>query len=449
MFDIFFLSYDEQNAASNFAKLQARFPHARRVHGVKGIANAHFEAARRSNTKWFYVVDADAEVDEAFNFDYQPPPYDSKYVHIWGAFNPATGTIYGYGGVKLFNKEMFDRRVRSQLDFSTTLAKGIKLMPGVSCITRFNVNPLTAFRGAFREATKLSITAASAKSAKERKEARERLAAWIDPVPTCANREHVLRGARAGIKLAAERGQDGMHFINDPELVAATLRAAYPHLDFRTDPTPEKDHLMKREFFFMNRIASAMYDPYVLEHLPITQLRDAISDGQVLSKLWLIEELKKVIDRGEDGGPAEGDLRVAILGGWIGTLALMMAVYELPVDITSIDLDERANRIAEKLNYDFKFETRTMDMYDVNYGDYDVIINTSSEHIPDIPAWRALVPPGKLLIVQNNNMVNVADHISTVETSGQLHDLLNLRKVHYEGTRNFGHFSRFMLIGST
>jgi hypothetical protein len=101
------------------------------------------------------------------------------------------------------------------------------------------------------------------------------------------------------------------------------------------------------------------------------------------------------------------------------------------------------------LNYDFKFSTRTEDMYEVDYTDYDIIINTSSEHIPDIPAWRQLLPPGKILVVQNNDMTNVVDHVSTVSDSGQLHEQLNLKKVLYEGTREFPHFSRFMLIGIT
>ena len=204
---------------------------------------------------------------------------------------------------------------------------------------------------------------------------------------------------------------------------------------------------MKREFFFINRIASAMYDPYVLEHLPVTQLRDAISDGQVLSKLWLVEKLPEAVFVAK--GKLNDPPKVAILGGWIGTLALMLNTFDLKLNITSIDTDERANRIAEKLNYDFTFSTKTEDMYNIDYSEYDIIINTSSEHIPDIPAWRKLIPAGKILVVQNNNMTDVDDHISTVNNSSELSKLLNLSKVLYEGTRDFGHFSRFMLIGVT
>ena len=51
MFDIFFISYQEPNADVNFAILQDRFPIAQRVHGVKGIHQAHKEAAKKARNK--------------------------------------------------------------------------------------------------------------------------------------------------------------------------------------------------------------------------------------------------------------------------------------------------------------------------------------------------------------------------------------------------------------
>ena len=66
MFDIFFISYQEPNADVNFAILQDRFPIAQRVHGVKGIHQAHKEAAKKALTKMFYVVDGDALVEDDF-----------------------------------------------------------------------------------------------------------------------------------------------------------------------------------------------------------------------------------------------------------------------------------------------------------------------------------------------------------------------------------------------
>jgi hypothetical protein len=446
MFDIIFISYDEPNADENFKRLKARFPHARRVHGVKGIANAHFEAAKLANTSMFYVVDGDAEVLDSFDFSYKPPEWDRQYVHIWNARNPI-GTTYGYGGVKLFSKKLF-KTVTNQLDFSTTLASGIKLMDEVACMTRFNSDNSRAFRGAFREGAKLQMIIRSNKPEIERTEAAVRLARWLDPRDDCEFREYISGGALAGVQEANSRPDD-LLFINDHDLIMSRFYKSFPELDDRTDPKITEDHPMKHEFFFMTRIASALYDENVLQNLPITELRDAISDGQMLSKNWLIEELKKIIDAGQDGGPEKGDLRVAILGGWIGTLALLMFAYELPVAVYSFDLDDRANAIANTLNYDQPFKAVKADMYDVDYNQYDVIINTASEHIPDIPAWRAKLPRGKLVIVQNNDYLEGEGHVSTVENSHELSKQLDLSKVLYEGTRKFPMYSRFMLIGLT
>ena len=99
MFDIFFISYQEPNADVNFAILQDRFPIAQRVHGVKGIHQAHKEAAKKALTKMFYVVDGDALVEDDFNFDYEVPQKDMNAVHVWRSKNPVNELVYGYGGV--------------------------------------------------------------------------------------------------------------------------------------------------------------------------------------------------------------------------------------------------------------------------------------------------------------------------------------------------------------
>ena len=59
MLDVFFLSYDEPFADENFELLKMFAPHAKRVHGIKGIFDAHKECARQSKTGHFYVCDAD------------------------------------------------------------------------------------------------------------------------------------------------------------------------------------------------------------------------------------------------------------------------------------------------------------------------------------------------------------------------------------------------------
>lgn len=56
MYDIVFISYQELNADENYAALKERFPMVKRVHGVKGIHQAHITAAKKCFTKMFWAV---------------------------------------------------------------------------------------------------------------------------------------------------------------------------------------------------------------------------------------------------------------------------------------------------------------------------------------------------------------------------------------------------------
>ena len=47
-----------------------RFPRAKRVDGVKGIHQAHIEAAKLCTTDPIWIVDGDAVIMEDFYFDY-------------------------------------------------------------------------------------------------------------------------------------------------------------------------------------------------------------------------------------------------------------------------------------------------------------------------------------------------------------------------------------------
>ena len=451
MLDIIFISYDEPNADKNFALLKQRFPYARRVHGVKGIANAHFAAAKKANTKFFYVVDGDAVIVDDFNFDYKPSEYEADYVHVWEAQNPASKLLtYGYGGVKLFNKKFFKNVKTNNLDFTTTLAGGLKLMPQVACITEFNSDALHAYRGAFRECVKLYTTLQSATASNEMiAEATARLDAWLNP-DECDFRKYIKDGACDGRNEAKRRElEHDLLFINDHDFMVKAFTSKYPELDISTSPEIKDDNPMKAELSFITRVAAILYDPIVEENLKMNELRDALSDGQLLSKNWLIDALELLIASSKINVTGTQPLKVAILGGWIGTLPLLMFCRNLPAIVTSIDLDARANSIAEKLNYDKPFSTQTDDMNNIDYSQFDIIINTSSEHIEDISGWRKLIPAGKIVVVQNNNFTHGHGHISNVRNSDDLCELLNLESILYEGTRKFALYDRFMLIGKS
>lgn len=164
MLDVIQISYNEEQADENFEILQMFAPHAKRVQGVKGIFNAHQEAARISDTTHFYVVDADAVMEEEFTFKFTPDAnkleYDSipqtKCVYVWRSRNPINDLLYGYGGVKLFPRKELLNAKNWKVDMTTTI--GCTFVPKfqVSNVTAFNTNPFETWKSAFRECAKLS-----------------------------------------------------------------------------------------------------------------------------------------------------------------------------------------------------------------------------------------------------------------------------------------------------
>ena len=154
MFDIIFISYQEPNAEANWKALKERFPMAKRVHGVKGIHQAHIQAANKSFTKMFYVVDGDAEIVDDFNFDHKVSEWDLDCVHVWRSRNPINNLEYGYGGVKLLPKTLTQKVDVTVPDMTTSISKKFKPMPVVSNITRCDTDPFNTWKSAFRECVK-------------------------------------------------------------------------------------------------------------------------------------------------------------------------------------------------------------------------------------------------------------------------------------------------------
>ncbi len=155
-FDIVFISYNEANADKNYQRLKQKFSNVKRVVGVKGIHQAHIQAAKLSSTELFWAVDGDAIVADDFYFDYIPPYYERDSVYVWRSQNPINDLEYGYGGVKLLPRQLtLDMDIDSP-DMTTAISKKFKAMPMVSNITEFNTDPYSAWRSAFRECVKLS-----------------------------------------------------------------------------------------------------------------------------------------------------------------------------------------------------------------------------------------------------------------------------------------------------
>jgi hypothetical protein len=155
-YDIVFISYNEPTADENYRKLLERFPRAKRVHGVKGIHQAHIAAAKLAETCMVWIVDGDAEIVEDFNFDHEVSTYEKDIVHVWRSKNPINDLVYGYGGVKLLPTSMTLNMDTSKPDMTTSISSKFKAVKSISNITAFNTDSFNTWKSAFRECCKLS-----------------------------------------------------------------------------------------------------------------------------------------------------------------------------------------------------------------------------------------------------------------------------------------------------
>jgi hypothetical protein len=196
-YDIFFISYDEVNADKNYKLLLDKKleNNIHRVHGVKGIHQAHLAAAKLSTTPMFWVADGDAVVLDSFKFDHLIPRHDRYIVHVWHSQNPVNGLEYGYGGIKLLPKKQTLEMDLNSADMTVNISTGFRVMPEVSNITEFNVDAFSTWRSAFRECVKLSSKIILGQVDDETE---LRLNTWCTKKLNTAFSDYAILGANAG-----------------------------------------------------------------------------------------------------------------------------------------------------------------------------------------------------------------------------------------------------------
>jgi hypothetical protein len=201
--------------------------------------------------------------------------------------------------------------------------------------------------------------------------------------------------------------------------------------------------------FFINRTAFAS---------------DCFSRGQLQSKLWLVDELKKCnVDLGT----------VFLCAGWYATLATMLFESDIKVDkIRSFDLDPSCIDIAETFNKPWfmetwRFKSITQDIMDIDYDTHkwqswsnannrmsryitdspNTIINTSCEHIENFPDWWEKIPAGKLVVLQSNNFFEVDEHVNCDRSLEEFSGQTPLNSVLYSDSLQLEKYTRYMRIG--
>lgn len=211
-FDVVFLSYDEPYAEEHWDRVKKRFPYAQRVHGVKGILNAHKKCAEKARTDHFFVIDGDAYILDDFGFDDVPTDIREDKFYMWMSRNAINDLTYGNGGVKLFPKEIFFGIEDYGVDLFVNLPH--EQIRKVASVSRFNASPFYAWRAGFRECAQL----ASEHSEVVKNQARIYLLnIWCNKGEDRKYGKWCVRGARAGRRYGMENigNEKAIKLMND------------------------------------------------------------------------------------------------------------------------------------------------------------------------------------------------------------------------------------------
>ena len=184
------------------------------------------------------------------------------------------------------------------------------------------------------------------------------------------------------------------------------------------------------------QLTSALYDSKCMDSISKEQLRDALSSGQLISKKWLLDELNKVHITGKG----------IVVGGWVGLLACAIE-HMTDISIDSLDIDPQSIRIAHSTLGKSSGVAILADMYDFDYTNYDFVINTSTEHIPDIQQWLSGIKKGTTVCLQSNNAFMIDSHINCVNDIEEFLSKVQLTEILYSGEYVFPMYTRYMIIG--
>jgi len=191
------------------------------------------------------------------------------------------------------------------------------------------------------------------------------------------------------------------------------------------------------------------------------RVADSMNESQLVSKLWLVEELSNLNVK---------PVNISLLAGWFAQyiVPLMFDAFPKCEWIENFEIDHDVSPISYKFNKRFKDENRyKMNMRNVMIKPlkfvqnpntpipkddiYDVVINCACEHMYPMWKFRELnnaVQKNPLLVLQSSNDNQHEDHINCVESEDELIDQARIKHVIYSGSKILSNKStRFMVIG--
>jgi hypothetical protein len=155
--DIVFVSNGEPMADQHYAHLSRQVKNLpnqlHRVDRVSGRVQSEQAGAQLSNTSWYFRVPAKLQVEENFDWTWQPDRMQQAKHYIFHAHNPVNGLQYGHMAMIAYNRQLVLQTQGQTLDFATEQLH--QVVPILSGTAAYTDSPWTAWRTAFREVIKL------------------------------------------------------------------------------------------------------------------------------------------------------------------------------------------------------------------------------------------------------------------------------------------------------
>jgi hypothetical protein len=193
---VIFASSGEKAADNNFTNLKLSVKDAIRIEGCSTRWDMFQSCAvlSRDFSHFFLVTGKNLILDTSV-FHYVPEMLEPNTHTIFNAINNANYLCYGHMGIGCYSRKAVEQTPKNfGLDF--TMYSEVKSSPIVGSISFFAETPYEAWRTAFREAVKLTVS--------PDKNSPERLHTWL----TVAHGEYakfVLSGAKEGHEFAKFR----------------------------------------------------------------------------------------------------------------------------------------------------------------------------------------------------------------------------------------------------
>lgn len=149
--NIFFISFNESNQETNWARVLDLHPAAIRMHGIKGIDKVHLACNELCSTENFWTVDGDNWLLEELVWDVEVP----ADLLLFNALDPLSGLPTNLGGVKLWKKDSIINKDMSKGDFCLNATAKKMSLRKVFSRTDYNNTKYEAWKTAFRHCVKI------------------------------------------------------------------------------------------------------------------------------------------------------------------------------------------------------------------------------------------------------------------------------------------------------